>query len=49
MPAGAPLEVPGKDFGPLFVAMDMDAHGRSLYETVRADAHAKLEALAARL
>ena len=36
-----------KDFGPLFVAMD--AHGRSLYETVRADAQAKLEALAARL
>jgi L(+)-tartrate dehydratase beta subunit len=36
-----------KDFGPLFVAMD--AHGRSLYETVRDEARAKLEGLASRL
>ena len=36
-----------RDFGPLFVAMD--AHGRSLYETVRDKARGALEELAARL
>jgi L(+)-tartrate dehydratase beta subunit len=36
-----------KDFGPLFVAMD--AHGRSLYETVRDAARRKLDELAAPL
>ena len=35
------------DFGPLFVAMD--AHGRSLYETVRDEARRKLDELTARL
>jgi len=36
-----------KDFGPLTVAMD--AHGKSLYESIKARAGAKLEELAARL
>jgi L(+)-tartrate dehydratase beta subunit len=36
-----------KDFGPLFVAMD--AHGTSLYESIRDGAKAKLDELTARL
>jgi len=36
-----------KDFGPLTVAMD--AHGKSLYESIKARAGAKLEELAAKL
>ena len=36
-----------KDFGPLTVAMD--AHGKSLYESIKARAGAKLEGLAAKL
>ena len=36
-----------RDFGPLTVAMD--AHGESLYESIRARAVARLEELAAKL